>query len=717
MAITTLPTPPSRANSPADFAAKADALLSALPNFVTEANALADDVTTKQTTASSAAATATTKAGEASDSALAAASANSAAQIAKTAAESAAAAVAASYDAFDDRYLGAKSADPTVDNDGNALQVGALYWNTAINRMKCYSGADWKVEFSDAADVAYQPSGAGAVATTVQAKLREFVSINDYAGATANDKAAAMIADVGFVRFTRGNYSFTTGTLDAPLFFDAGAYITVPVANTLTITSRIESPRQWIFRGDGNYSLGHDADSGEDAREVHASWFGAFPYPGVNPVDQAPYINKAFASMGNGRESIVEFDVGNYTMRSQVTVTRGGWVKGAGTRRTVFLHDTDGFTTFVTNNTACKFSDIQFEIRTSAITNRVSPFISIQHNDAEVYNVNMGQTEKGVIINATNVRIDDLRAVYGYALATGSNLISVQGGGQISIHNVFANSSSFGPDALVHIGQAASATITDVLVDNVNYVVPSKAVYVDGSTQSIGRLQISNIRYNGFSGVAPENILHFLTGSAANMSDCVISDVFINGYATNGIRIEQNSSGTTEDLMFDNITINGSTGNGFEFVRTAGTLKDVYLGNNVDASERATPYSYSGNTSGFRIAPNALPSVLPAYCYDFTIADDGVAQINLRRSVFTGWLMITVGTVQRGIYMVRAASSPTSAAYGTPTANMATATTVLTGTTGTDGNFTVGVTDGVIYLENRLGSSQRVSASLLTGVA
>jgi len=43
MAITPLPTPPSTSD-PSTFASKADALLSALPAFVTEANAQADDV-------------------------------------------------------------------------------------------------------------------------------------------------------------------------------------------------------------------------------------------------------------------------------------------------------------------------------------------------------------------------------------------------------------------------------------------------------------------------------------------------------------------------------------------------------------------------------------------------------------------------------------------------------------------------------------------------
>lgn len=170
--ITALPTPPSRANSPADFAEKADALLGALPAFVSEANDLAADVSAKQATASSAAATATTKASEAI-------AAESSATAAKNAAEAASVLAMAAMDAFDDRYLGAKSVDPGVDNDGNALVVGALYWNTAINRMKCWSGATWAVEFADAADVSFQADIIGSVSRNAQSKLRELVSAKD----------------------------------------------------------------------------------------------------------------------------------------------------------------------------------------------------------------------------------------------------------------------------------------------------------------------------------------------------------------------------------------------------------------------------------------------------------------------------------------------------------------------------------------------------------
>jgi hypothetical protein len=60
------------------------------------------------------------------------------AEAAKTAAETAQAAAEAALDTFDDRFLGAKASDPTLDNDGNALQDGALYYDTTNELMKVY---------------------------------------------------------------------------------------------------------------------------------------------------------------------------------------------------------------------------------------------------------------------------------------------------------------------------------------------------------------------------------------------------------------------------------------------------------------------------------------------------------------------------------------------------------------------------------------------------
>lgn len=80
----------------------------------------------------------------------AAETAKTASETAQTASEAAKTAAEAAYDNFDDRYLGAKSSDPSVDNDGNALLTGALYFNTTASPpvMKVYTGSAWLVTFA-----------------------------------------------------------------------------------------------------------------------------------------------------------------------------------------------------------------------------------------------------------------------------------------------------------------------------------------------------------------------------------------------------------------------------------------------------------------------------------------------------------------------------------------------------------------------------------------
>ena len=78
-----------------------------------------------------------------------------------TAAAASAAAAAASYDSFDDRYLGSKSTAPSVDNDGNALIEGAIYWNSVDNAMYAWTGSEWGSISSTAAIYRYRFNASG----------------------------------------------------------------------------------------------------------------------------------------------------------------------------------------------------------------------------------------------------------------------------------------------------------------------------------------------------------------------------------------------------------------------------------------------------------------------------------------------------------------------------------------------------------------------------
>jgi hypothetical protein len=129
----------------ASSATSASTSATAASTSATNAATSATNASTSETNAAaSETAAATSETNAAASETAAATSATNAATSATNSAASAAAALAsenaaAGYvDEFDDKYLGAKTADPTVDNDGDPLTDGALYYNTTVNRMKVY---------------------------------------------------------------------------------------------------------------------------------------------------------------------------------------------------------------------------------------------------------------------------------------------------------------------------------------------------------------------------------------------------------------------------------------------------------------------------------------------------------------------------------------------------------------------------------------------------
>ena len=89
-------------------------------------------------------------------------------QAAKDAAE-------AALDAFDDRYLGDKSTAPTVDNDGNALITGSLYFDTVANVLFNWTGSAWE---------RIKPTTAEQ--TAINTVHTDIANVNIVAGDTAN---------------------------------------------------------------------------------------------------------------------------------------------------------------------------------------------------------------------------------------------------------------------------------------------------------------------------------------------------------------------------------------------------------------------------------------------------------------------------------------------------------------------------------------------------
>lgn len=134
MAITALPTPPSR-QDPVNFNDRADTFLGALPVFATEANALQADVNSKQVIASNAAVTASTGADTA------------------TAAAEDAAIAAGEAQSLTMAYQGALAANPVTNKTGGPLSNGDWYINTTTASIRVYLSGSWVTSVSGASGV------------------------------------------------------------------------------------------------------------------------------------------------------------------------------------------------------------------------------------------------------------------------------------------------------------------------------------------------------------------------------------------------------------------------------------------------------------------------------------------------------------------------------------------------------------------------------------
>jgi hypothetical protein len=133
----------TKANEASGSATSAASSASAASGSASAASTSASNAATSATNASNSASTATTQAGIATTKASEAATSASDAAVSATSAASSAASAAALLDNFDDRYLGPKSSAPSVDNDGNALIVGALYFDTTTGKMRVYTASGW----------------------------------------------------------------------------------------------------------------------------------------------------------------------------------------------------------------------------------------------------------------------------------------------------------------------------------------------------------------------------------------------------------------------------------------------------------------------------------------------------------------------------------------------------------------------------------------------
>lgn len=238
------------ATSAASSATTATTQATAASTSATNAAASATTATTQASAASTSATNAANSASAASTSESNAASSATTASNAATAAQTAQAAAEAAADNFDDTYLGAKASDPTVDNDGDPLNAGDLYYNTSTNKLRVYSGSAWNDAVVDTNGVVTKTSATGSAelptGTDAQrdgspsAGYLRFnttsTSFEGYDGSAWGAIGGGGGASAGGVIYENSttiseNYTLTTGTNGfsvGPITIDAGFAVTVP---------------------------------------------------------------------------------------------------------------------------------------------------------------------------------------------------------------------------------------------------------------------------------------------------------------------------------------------------------------------------------------------------------------------------------------------------------------------------------------------------------
>ena len=230
----------------------------------------------------------------------------------------------AAFDNFDDVYLGAKASDPTVDNDGDPLTAGDLYYNTTDSVMKIYTGSIWVAAYVSGTDFLAQANNLSDVANASSARtnlgLAIGTNVQAYHASLQSISGLTTLADRMIYTTAANNYAVTPLT---------------SVARTLLDDTTTTAMRSTL-------GLGTAATTASTAYATAAQ--GLLADSAVQAAIAAVLTNKTLA-VGGGNDVQTQFKVGSFT-RDISTATGTQAVTGVGfqPRLIVFLNAGSGGT-------------------------------------------------------------------------------------------------------------------------------------------------------------------------------------------------------------------------------------------------------------------------------------------------------------------------------------------------------------------------------------
>lgn len=585
--------------------------------------------------------------------------------------------------------------------------------------------------------ISFLQTGAGAVTRTAESKMRDSVSVKDF-GAVGDglnpDNVAfnKMASAFAYIVVPTGDFLLTTINIDVPIFFTEGGAVKVNSGNTITFRNRISSSKQQIFKGDGDIRFALNGNFGEDSKHAYAAWWGIFPVNQANTIQTAAF-NKALAAYTSLplREGTFEMDIGSYRIDGTITIPRGVHFKGAGTRLTIFDLIGDNYNAIETGISACRITGIQFERPTGSASYFNGTQIKLIGPGTHVVDdVRVQGPKIGIEVteNVTNARLSNIGGFYeaqpdgGYP--ADSAMIWVKGDG-CQIDTVSLLATTYGPASMILAGYNSTSGIASLSISNVLYAEKSRGVRIWANTFNVLNVNINGVTYYGEAAGIVDSAIDITTEGTSAVSNVLIEGVVSNNSVNNLLTINQGSDAYCENITFASGSANSSSVKAATLTRTLGTIRNIVIGDDVNANLNATPVEQIGDATYFKnvyISPRLTPGVRqPSYSWFFgNFADDTANYVNIGDNfIFTGILAVSIGSTKFGMWVVRAAAtSPAITPMIAAAGNVATAPpgTVLTGETGADGYFTVSVTpNGRIYFENRLGTPQTINLTLMTG--
>jgi len=163
------------------------------------------------------------------------------------------------FENFDERYLGSKSVPPTVDNQGNPLQEGAMYWNSVSNGLFIWDGSVWVALPTGFDEFTNFLATGTTFARNLVTREADVVNVRDFGavGDGVTDDTAAIQAAIitsDFIFIPKGIYFINTNlTIPQNVTFEFvnGAKFLLGAGKTITWNGGIiAGDYQEIFSGD-----------------------------------------------------------------------------------------------------------------------------------------------------------------------------------------------------------------------------------------------------------------------------------------------------------------------------------------------------------------------------------------------------------------------------------------------------------------------------------